>query len=113
MTADRGSVAITLADVELAVRLNALLEADGYATVLVSPFDDIRTEIARAKADVVVFTGAHSGERSNKQARGAHRRLPSASLYYELRVNSCGIAKTSTPRSSIKSPRSGKNRFRR
>jgi DNA-binding NtrC family response regulator len=55
---DRGSVAITLTDVELAVRLNALLEADGHATVLVSPFDDLRAEIERAQADVVVFSGA-------------------------------------------------------
>jgi DNA-binding NtrC family response regulator len=64
--ADRASVAITLTDVELAVRLNALLEADGYATVLVSPFDDIRSEIERASADVVVFTGGLA-EPSNVQ----------------------------------------------
>jgi DNA-binding NtrC family response regulator len=63
---DRGSVAITLTDVELAVRLNALLEADGHDTVLVSPFDDLRAEIERARADVVVFTGALA-EPSNMQ----------------------------------------------
>jgi DNA-binding NtrC family response regulator len=55
---ERAGVAITLADVELAVRLNALLEADGHTTALISPFDDMRAEVARAKADVVVFTGA-------------------------------------------------------
>jgi len=51
-------VLITLADVEIAVRLNALLEADGIETVMVSPLDDIRSEIKRAKPDVVVLTGA-------------------------------------------------------
>jgi len=51
-------VLITLADVEIAVRLNALLEADDIETVMVSPLDDIRSEIKRAKPDLVVLTGA-------------------------------------------------------
>ena len=52
------SVLITLTDVEPAVRLNALLEADGVKTTVVSPMDDIPREIRRAKPDVIVFTGA-------------------------------------------------------
>jgi DNA-binding NtrC family response regulator len=55
---DSVAVAITLTDVELAVRLNALLEADGVRTEMVSPLDDIRADIRRAGASVVVFTGA-------------------------------------------------------
>jgi DNA-binding NtrC family response regulator len=51
-------VLITLADVETAVRLNALLEKDDIETVMVSPLDDIRSEIKRAKPDLVVLTGA-------------------------------------------------------
>ncbi|MDP9176583.1 MAG: sigma-54 dependent transcriptional regulator [Gemmatimonadota bacterium] len=51
-------VLITLADVETAVRLNALLEAEGLETVMVSPLDDIRSEIKRAKPDLIVLTGA-------------------------------------------------------
>ena len=51
-------VLITLADVEIAVRLNALLEADHVETVMVSPLDDIRSEIKKAKPDLVVLTGA-------------------------------------------------------
>jgi DNA-binding NtrC family response regulator len=51
-------VLITLHDVEIAVRLNALLEADDIETVMVSPLDDIRSEIKRAKPDLVVLTGA-------------------------------------------------------
>ena len=35
-------VLITLADVEPAVRLNALLEANGTKTAVVSPLDDLR-----------------------------------------------------------------------
>ncbi|MFN5154084.1 MAG: sigma 54-interacting transcriptional regulator [Gemmatimonadota bacterium] len=50
-------VLITLTDVEPAVRLNALLEADGIETTLVSPLDDLPSEIRRAKPDVIVFTG--------------------------------------------------------
>ena len=52
------TVLITLADVEIAVRLNALLEADHIETVMVSPLDDIRSEIKRAKPDLVVLTGS-------------------------------------------------------
>ena len=51
------SVLITLTDVEPAVRLNALLEADGVKTTVVSPMDDLPREILRAKPDVIVFTG--------------------------------------------------------
>jgi DNA-binding NtrC family response regulator len=49
---------ITLGDVEPAVRLNALLERAEIETVLVSPLDDLRSEIRRARPDVLVFTGA-------------------------------------------------------
>ncbi len=52
------SVLITLTDVEPAVRLNALLEADGVKTTVVSPMDDLPDEIRRAKPDVIVFTGS-------------------------------------------------------
>ena len=51
------SVVITLHDVEPAVRLNARLEADGVQTTLVSPLDDIRAEIRRAKPQLIVFSG--------------------------------------------------------
>ncbi|MBA3657588.1 MAG: sigma-54-dependent Fis family transcriptional regulator [Gemmatimonadaceae bacterium] len=50
-------VVITLADVEPAVRLNARLEELDITTTMVSPFDDLRGEITRAKADLIVFTG--------------------------------------------------------
>lgn len=50
-------VVITLTDVEPAVRLNARLEALDIVTTVVSPFDDLRGEIRRAKADLIVFTG--------------------------------------------------------
>ncbi|HZI99363.1 MAG TPA: sigma-54 dependent transcriptional regulator [Gemmatimonadaceae bacterium] len=49
---------ITLTDVECAVRLNATLEQSGIETVMVSPLDDIRRELKKAKPDVVVLTGA-------------------------------------------------------
>ena len=48
---------ITLTDVEPAVRLNALLEQSGVETAMVSPLDDMRREIKRAKPDVIVLTG--------------------------------------------------------
>ena len=50
-------VLITLHDVEPAVRLNARLEGDGIETVLVSPLDDIRAEIKRARPTLIVLTG--------------------------------------------------------
>lgn len=51
------SVLITLHDVEPAVRLNARLEADGVTTMLVSPLDDMRAEIRRAKPELIVLSG--------------------------------------------------------
>jgi DNA-binding NtrC family response regulator len=51
------TVLITLHDVEPAVRLNARLEADGLDTVLVSPLDDVRAEIKRAKPALIVMSG--------------------------------------------------------
>ncbi len=51
------SVLITLTDVEPAVRLNAVLEQAGVETAVVSPLDDMRAAIRRAKPTVVVFTG--------------------------------------------------------
>jgi DNA-binding NtrC family response regulator len=51
------TVLITLADVEPAVRLNALLEADSIRTAMVSPLDDLPSEVRRARPEVIVFTG--------------------------------------------------------
>jgi len=50
-------VLITLHDIEPAVRLNAQLEKDGIRTEMVSPLDDVRGAIKRAKPDVIVVTG--------------------------------------------------------
>ncbi len=50
-------VLITLADVELAVRLNAQLEAEGTKTTVVSPLDDLPGEIRKFKPDLIVLTG--------------------------------------------------------
>lgn len=51
------TVLITLADVEPAVRLNALLEAAGITTSLVSAVDNLSTEIRRARPELIVLTG--------------------------------------------------------
>ena len=51
------TVLISLHDVETAVRLNARLEGEGVSTAVVSPLDDVRSEIRRSKAELVVLTG--------------------------------------------------------
>jgi DNA-binding NtrC family response regulator len=51
------TVLVTLHDVEPAVRLNARLEADGIATAVVSPLDDVRADIKRAKPQAIVMSG--------------------------------------------------------
>jgi DNA-binding NtrC family response regulator len=51
-------VLLTLTDLEPAVRLNAVLEAQGLETSLVSPVDDVRAVLRRFGPDVVVLTGA-------------------------------------------------------
>ncbi len=53
-----GVVAILMTDVEPAVRLNAALEAQGVATVTISPMDDVRGDLRRARPTVLVLTGA-------------------------------------------------------
>ncbi|HEX7937918.1 MAG TPA: sigma-54 dependent transcriptional regulator [Gemmatimonadaceae bacterium] len=52
------AVLITLHDVEPAVRLNAALEQEGFKTEVVSPLDDIRSAVVRAKPELMVVTGA-------------------------------------------------------
>ncbi len=59
-------VLITLNDVEPAVRLNAVLEAAGVGTAVVSPLDDLRGEIKRFKPDLIVLTG-NLGDAGNIQ----------------------------------------------
>ncbi|HMH26658.1 MAG TPA: sigma-54 dependent transcriptional regulator [Gemmatimonadaceae bacterium] len=59
-------VLITLADVEPAVRLNAVLEGAGHKTAVVSPLDDLRGEIKRFKPDLIVLTG-NLGDAGNIQ----------------------------------------------
>ena len=54
------TVLITLHDVEPAVRLNAALESEGFKTEVVSPLDDIRAVMAKAKPELIVVTGALS-----------------------------------------------------
>ncbi len=51
-------VAILMTDVEPAVRFNAALEATGITTVTISPMDDVRGDLRRARPDIVVLTGA-------------------------------------------------------
>jgi len=51
------TVLITLADVEPAVRLNALLEAAGITTSVVSAVDNLSTEIRRTRPELIVLTG--------------------------------------------------------
>jgi DNA-binding NtrC family response regulator len=51
-------VALLLTDVEPAVRLNAALEARGLEVALISPLDDVRGLLRRARPGVVVLTGA-------------------------------------------------------
>jgi DNA-binding NtrC family response regulator len=53
-----GAVAVLLTDVEPAVRLNAALEARGLEVTLISPLDDVRGMLRRARPGVVVLTGA-------------------------------------------------------
>ncbi|HEX9563172.1 MAG TPA: sigma-54 dependent transcriptional regulator [Gemmatimonadaceae bacterium] len=51
------SVLITLTDVEPAVRLGKFLEEEQFETEMVSPLDDFRSAIRRAKPGIVVMTG--------------------------------------------------------
>lgn len=51
------TVLITLADVEPAVRLNALLEGAGITTSMVSAVDNLSSEIRRTRPELIVLTG--------------------------------------------------------
>ncbi len=53
-----GGVAVLLTDVEPAVRLNGALEARGIEVTMISPLDDVRGTLRRARASVLVLTGA-------------------------------------------------------
>lgn len=51
------TVLITLADVEPAVRLNAMLEAAGITTSVVSAVDNLASEVRRTRPELIVLTG--------------------------------------------------------
>ncbi len=53
-----GSVAVLTTDVEPAVRLNAALEARGVTVAMISPLDDVRGTLRRARPSVLILTGA-------------------------------------------------------
>lgn len=53
-----GVVAILMTDVEPAVRLNAALEAHAVPTITISPMDDVRGDLRRARPTILVLTGA-------------------------------------------------------
>jgi DNA-binding NtrC family response regulator len=57
MASKSATVLITLADVEPAVRLNARLEEANVSTLMVSPLDDVRAEVHRARPELIVLTG--------------------------------------------------------
>lgn len=54
----RGTIAILMSDVETAVRLNAALEGADMSTITISPMDDVRGDLKRARPDLLVLTGA-------------------------------------------------------
>lgn len=62
-------ILLTLTDVEPAVRLNAMLEAAGHDTTLVSPMDDVQAAAARFKPNIILFTGGLSESSSLQVAR--------------------------------------------
>ena len=51
-------ILLTMDDLETAVPLNAALEADGLTTAMVSPMDDPRAALRRARPELVILTGA-------------------------------------------------------
>ena len=51
-------ILLSMDDLETAVRVNAGLEAAGYATTMVSTLDDARSAMRRANPDLVLLTGA-------------------------------------------------------
>ncbi len=53
-----GRILVTMDDLEVAVPLNAGLEAGSLQTTLVSSLDDVRAAVRRADPEVVVLTGA-------------------------------------------------------
>jgi len=53
-----GKVVVLMDDLELAVRANAAIEAAGFATSMVSSFDDAAAALRHARPDVLLLTGA-------------------------------------------------------
>lgn len=56
--AERSVIAILTTDIEPAVQLNAALESEWIETMMISPMDDVRGDIRRARPSLIVFTGA-------------------------------------------------------
>ena len=52
------SILLTMADLEVTVRTNAVLESEGAKTTLVSAMDDLAAAVSRSEPEVLVLTGA-------------------------------------------------------
>jgi DNA-binding NtrC family response regulator len=77
--ADR--VLVTADDLEHAVRINAQLEAAGFATAMVTTFDDARDALAAREPECLVVTGAlHEGSTARLLAAARDRAVSTLGL---------------------------------
>jgi DNA-binding NtrC family response regulator len=86
-------VLITMDDLETAVRVNAVLEAAGNETVMVSSLDDACGELRRSNPDVVVLSGAlHERPAQELISLSRDRSISSLGLLEATEPDPAGVA---------------------
>ena len=87
------SILLTMDDLETTVRTNAVLEAEGATSTLVSAMDDIVGAVTRADPEVIVLTGAlHERRARDLVALARDRSISTLGLLEETEPDPPGLA---------------------
>ena len=87
------SILLTMADLEVTVRTNAVLESEGAKTTLVSAMDDLAAAVSRSEPEVLVLTGAlHERQARHAVAMARERSISTLGVLEETEPDPPGLA---------------------
>ncbi len=87
------SILLTMDDLEVTVRTNAVLESEGAKTTLVSAMDDLAAAVSRSEPEVLVLTGAlHERQARHAVAMARERSISTLGVLEETEPDPPGLA---------------------
>ena len=87
------SILLTMDDLEVTVRTNAVLESEGAKTAIVSAMDDLAAAVSRSEPEVLILTGSlHERQARDAVTMARHRSISTLGLLEETEPDPPGIA---------------------